>query len=117
MRPPPSTRFTSDKPVSMRIPSRVSTDASGTARAALRGAGSPPDPEGLPAAPSSAGTSVKPFHVPHSGHRPSHRGSWWLHVEHSNTVFDFATRASAGENSTGCLGRAGPTMIGTREQR
>jgi hypothetical protein len=25
---------------------------------------------------SAAGTSVKLFHFPHSGHRPSHFGSW-----------------------------------------
>ena len=51
---------------------------------------------------SAAVTSVNPFHVPHSGHRPSHRGSWWLQPEHSNTVFDFDTRSPlSGEDRSG----------------
>jgi hypothetical protein len=50
--------------------------------------------EAAPAAGSEAATSVKPFHVPHSGQRPSHRGSWCPHVEHSKMLFCFATAGS-----------------------
>jgi hypothetical protein len=50
-----------------------------------------PFEEALRDAGDSAGTSAKLFHVPHSGHRPSHRGSWCPQPEHSKRLFDFDT--------------------------
>ncbi len=88
MSPPPSTRFISAIPVSSRIPSRVSMEASGMGSAVFfdaARAGRARLRRGRPG--SAAATSVNPFHVPHSGHRPSQRGSWWPQPEHSNTVF------------------------------
>lgn len=43
---------------------------------------------------SAPATSVKLFHFPHSGQRPSHFGSWWPHPEHSNRARDFVMRNS-----------------------
>src|SRR5512137_1386161 len=77
MRPPPSTRFSSAMPLSIRRPAVFSIAARGTAVA-----GAPAGRGGLAGA-----SSVKLFHAPHEGHRPSHFGSRWPHEEHANEVF------------------------------
>jgi len=78
IKPPPSTRSSSEIPDDTRAPRAGSTDSSGTENAVLSFSKRP-----------MVLASTMVFHWPHSGQRPSHFGSSWPQAEQRYMVEGF----------------------------
>ena len=78
--PPPNTRSNSSSPLETRSSPAESTPTSEIGVGAAATATTPDRP---PTATAATASSIKVFHSPQSGHRPSQRGLWYPQPPHT----------------------------------